>query len=63
MSQMDLEQVWQPNLMFKNALGPQNPVGSITGTLIRETEPLQEDIFIKEESMYLFSLIQKITFF
>ena len=63
MSQMDLEQVWQPNLMFKNALGPQNPVGSITGTLIRETEPLQENIFIKKESMFIFILIELILFF
>ena len=63
MSQRELEQVWQPNLMFKNALGPQNPVGSITGTLIRETEPLQENIFIKKECMFIFILIELILFF
>ena len=50
MSQRDLEQVWQPKLMFKNALGPQNPVGLITGTLIRENEPLIEDISFAKES-------------
>ena len=48
MSQMDLDKIWQPELVFSNSLGPQNPIGSKIGTLIREELPLEDTSSAKE---------------
>ena len=48
MSQMDLDKIWQPKLLFDNSIGPMNPIGSKIGTLIREEMPLQDTFSAKE---------------
>ena len=52
-SQKNLEKMWQPKLVFKNSLGQQNPIGSTSGTLIRDGSPLKEDITLATEGKYL----------
>ena len=49
MTQNNLEKLWQPTLVFTNSLGPQNPIGSKRGALIREGNPLEEDISLAKE--------------
>ena len=44
LTQNDLDEIWTPALVFTNALGAQNPIGPMMGTLIRENDPLKEDI-------------------
>ena len=48
-SQKNLGKMWQPKLVFKNSLGQQNPIGSTSGTLIRDGSPLDEDISLATE--------------
>ena len=52
-SQKNLGKMWQPKLVFKNSLGQQNPIGSTSGTLIRDGSPLDEDIMLATEGKYL----------
>ena len=53
-SQKNLGKMWQPKLVFKNSLGQQNPIGSTSGTLIRDGSPLDEDITLATEgTVYL----------
>ena len=49
MTQNNLDKLWQPTLVFTNSLGPQNPIGSKRGALIREGNPLEEDISLAKE--------------
>ena len=52
-SQMVLDKIWQPELVFANSLGPQNPVGSKTGTLIKEwMDGRKEDTSSGKECKY-----------
>ena len=52
-SQKNLGKMWQPKLVFKNSLGQQNPIGSTSGTLIRDGSPLDEDITLATEGKCL----------
>lgn len=56
LSSNDQEQIWTPKLGFTNALGPfQTTVDDLTtGILVREANPLDEDITLSTEAM-LFS--------
>ena len=50
---MVLDKIWQPELVFANSLGPQNPVGSKTGTLIKEwMDGRKEDTSSGKECKY-----------
>ena len=51
-SQMVLDKIWQPELVFANSLGPQNPVGSKTGTLIKEWMEWKADTSSGKECKY-----------
>ena len=44
MSEKDLESIWMPKILFSNSLGPLKTVGSTVGRIIRENDPLDEDI-------------------
>ena len=53
MTQKDLDKIWQPTLVFANALGQQNPIGSMIGSLIRHEDPMKEDISLATEGNYI----------
>ena len=57
-SHKNFEKMWQPKLVFKNALGQKSPIGSASGILIREGSPLDEDISLATEgkNFYMVSL-------
>ena len=42
-SEKDLEEIWMPKLAFRNSLGPLTTVGSTSGFIIRESDPLEGD--------------------
>ena len=50
----DRQSLWVPKLAFLNALGPFNTVndGSTNGLLIRQSNPLDEDISLATEGTY-----------
>ena len=51
-SHKNFEKMWQPKLVFKNALGQKSPIGSASGILIREGSPLDEDISLATEGKH-----------
>ena len=48
MSQQELDEIWQPKLVFPNALGPQNPIGPMMGTLIKQDKRMEDTISATE---------------
>ena len=46
LNEEDLQRIWAPKLAFLNALGPYTTVidGDAVGALVREENPLQENI-------------------
>jgi hypothetical protein len=52
----DSESIWTPRLGFTNALGPyQTTVDALTsGVLVRESDPLPEDVTLSTECLYNF---------
>ncbi len=51
LSEDDVSKIWKPQLTFTNALGPFQTEydGQTTATVIRESEPLQEDLELATE--------------
>ena len=63
MTQNNFDKLWQPTLVFTNSLGPQNPIGAKRGALIREGNPLEEDISLAKEGNNKKSSIPTISIF
>lgn len=61
----DRQALWVPKLAFLNALGPYNTVndGSTNGLLIRQSNPLDEDISLATEGKYPCNLVSINLFF
>ena len=53
MTEKDMETIWKPKLAFTNSLGSENPIGPMIGMLIREDNPLKEDLSLATEGKYL----------
>ena len=49
MTEKDMETIWKPKLAFTNSLGSENPIGPMIGMLIREDNPLKEDLSLATE--------------
>ena len=49
MTEKDMETVWKPKLAFTNSLGTENPIGPMIGMVIREDNPLNEDLSLATE--------------
>ena len=54
MSEKDLDSIWMPKILFSNSLGPLKTVGSTVGRIIRENDPMDEDITQSIEGRYYF---------
>ena len=50
----DLDSIWMPKILFSNSLGPLKTVGSTVGRIIRENDPMDEDITQSIEGRYYF---------
>ena len=49
MTEKDMETIWKPKLAFTNSLHSENPIGPMIGMLIREDNPLKEDLSLATE--------------
>ena len=49
LSKLERESIWVPEIGFTNALGPVATVGAPSGILIRQGNPLKEDISLANE--------------
>ena len=56
-TEKDMETIWKPKLAFTNSLSSENPIGPMLGMLIREGNPLKEDISLATEGKYLVDYI------
>ena len=54
MSKEELDEIWKPKLAFTNALGPQNPIGPMVGTLIKQDKRMEDTISATEGDFVLF---------
>ena len=45
----DLQSIWYPKLIFTNSLGSQNPIDDKDGIIIRNKDPIEEDILLTPE--------------
>ena len=57
MSKEELDEIWKPKLAFINALGPQNPIGPMMGTLIKEDKRMEDTISATECRFVWFVLL------
>ena len=48
MTKEELDEIWQPKFAFIKALGPQNPIGPMMGTLIKEDKRMEDTISATE---------------
>ena len=48
-SKQDLHNIWHPTLMFTNSLGSQNPIDDKAGIILRNKDPIEEDILLTPE--------------
>ena len=44
-----MQNIWHPKLIFTNSLGSQNPIDDKDGIIIRNKDPIEEDILLTPE--------------
>ena len=59
MTKEELDEIWQPKFAFIKALGPQNPIGPMMGTLIKEDKRMEDTISATEGNVVFWSQIMK----
>ena len=59
----DLYNIWHPTLIFTNSLGPQNPIDDQDGIIIRNKDPMEEDILLTPEGRNYWIGFEDFTFY